>query len=105
MLLLNLNYNEGKSTVTSLLKKKQEGAFFIDNPLIIEADTLKMIDPIFQKLNIVEQGSNKVSQVVHGHSTEAANRQILAALPAQRTIVVDGTMTWMPFVQQTIKMI
>lgn len=94
----------GKSTVVSLLKKLEQGAF-ADEPLVVEADDLKMNDPIFQALNVQENGSNEVSQLVHSFSTEAANKQLLAALKNQRTIVMDGTMTWMPYVQQTLKMV
>jgi hypothetical protein len=63
------------------------------------------MDPVFQKLNELEEGSNEVSQIVHGHSTDAANKQLLIALKNQRTIVMDGTMTWMPYVEQTLAMV
>ena len=56
-------------------------------------------------MNADEDGANDVSRVVHEYSTTAANRQLLAALRNQRDVVMDGTMTWLPFVAQTIAMI
>lgn len=94
----------GKSSVVDLLIRRKEGIFG-SHPVVIEADALKMRDPIFQALNKVENGSNVVSQIVHGHSTDAANSQLLLALREQRNIVMDGTMTWMPYVKQTIDMV
>ena len=43
--------------------------------------------------------------MVHGASTDAANKQLIAALSAGRNIVLDGTMTWRPYVEQIVAMI
>ena len=104
IVLLGGGMGAGKSTVVNLLVKRKEGVFS-SKPVVIEADALKMMDPVFQALNKVENGANAVSQLVHGYSTDAANGQLLLALKEQRNIVMDGTMTWMPYVQQTINMI
>ena len=89
----------GKSTVVGMLKDGWKDA------VVIEADAFKMHDPIFAQLNVDEQGANEVGMVVHSHSTGAANEELLAALLNQRDVVMDGTMTWKPFVEQTIAMI
>eukprot|EP01043_Picozoa_sp_COSAG02_P051153 COSAG02_NODE_5350_length_4408_cov_48.603852_3_plen_537_part_00 len=89
----------GKSTVVGMLKENWKDS------VVIEADAFKMHDPIFDQLNKDEHGANEVGMVVHSHSTDAANEELLAALLNQRDIVMDGTMTWKPFVEQTIDMI
>jgi len=112
----------GKSSVVAYLKE-QHDEMFTNNPIVVEADAFKHSDPIFQALkafnnqnkerhNDNEQQQTrkkhqpvKVSQLVHEHSTDAANQQLVVALANQRDIVVDGTMTWLPYVQQTIDMV
>ncbi len=89
----------GKSTVVGMLKEDWKDS------VVIEADAFKMHDPIFAQLNKDERGANEVGMVVHGHSTTAANEELIAALLNQRDVVMDGTMTWKPFVEQTIDMI
>ena len=46
-----------------------------------------------------------LTRMIHEHSTDAANQQLVVALANQKDIVVDGTMTWLPYVQQTIEMV
>lgn len=89
----------GKSTVVGMLKENW------GDSVVIEADAFKMHDPIFEQLNEDEDGANEVGMVVHGHSTDAANEELIAALLNGRDVVMDGTMTWKPFVEQTIEMI
>ena len=48
--------------------------------VVIEADAFKMHDPIFEQLNKDEDGANEVGMVVHGHSTDAANEELIAEL-------------------------
>ena len=62
-------------------------------------------DVFFRELNKLTGGDNEVAAMVHGASTEAANKQLIAALTSGRDVVLDGTMTWRPFVEQTIRMI
>ena len=88
----------GKSTVVKKLSSEWEDA------VTIEADDFKMQDVLFQTLTEIT-GSNGVSRIVHEHSTNAANKQLLAALANQRDIVMDGTMMWKPFVEQLIAML
>ena len=68
--------------------------------VVIEADAFKMGDAVFQELNIRTGGDNEVGAIVHSHSTDAANKQLIAALSAGRDVVLDGTLTWKPFVEQ-----
>jgi len=119
----------GKSTVISYLKETGD-EMFRNNPVIIEADAFKHSDPFFhvvnasreknQKLLLCGDDSNsnsclelacgnscrkRVLQSIHEHSTDAANQQLVGALANQRDVVVDGTMSWMPYVKQTIAMV
>lgn len=89
----------GKSTVVHKLKGDWEGA------VVIEADQFKMNDVFFRELNKLTGGDNEVAAMVHSNSTTAANKQLIAALTGGRDVVLDGTMTWQPFVEQTIGMI
>ena len=89
----------GKSTVVHKLKGDWEGS------VVIEADQFKMNDVFFRELNKLTGGDNEVAAMVHSNSTTAANQQLIAALTGGRDVVLDGTMTWQPFVVQTIAMI
>jgi hypothetical protein len=63
------------------------------------------VDIFFRELNKLTGGDNEVAAMVHSNSTSAANKQLIAALSSGRDVVLDGTMTWQPFVEQTIEMI
>lgn len=106
----------GKSSVISYLKKTND-EMFENDPVVVEADAFKHCDPVFHALkalrekngaaqrNINNGEDQRLSQLIHQHSTDAANQQLVVALANQRDIVVDGTMTWMPYVMQTVAMI
>ena len=114
----------GKSSVVTFLEEKHD-EMFENNPVVVEADAFKHSDPVFHALKSFQEkssssfstsngstsgsgnngGEPRVSQLVHEHSTNAANQQLIVALANQRDVVVDGTMTWMPYVQQTIEMV
>eukprot|EP01050_Picozoa_sp_SAG11_P010647 SAG11_NODE_1079_length_5962_cov_20.499232_1_plen_737_part_00 len=87
----------GKSSVVA--KLHTEGC------VVIEADNFKHNDVVYQQLNDKLGGDNRVAAMVHGYSTEAANQQLIAALASGRNIVLDGTCSWLPYVQQTIEMV
>lgn len=42
---------------------------------------------------------------MHEYSTNAAEGMLVSAINDQKDIVFDGTMTWLPFVEQTIAMV
>jgi len=94
----------GKSTVVSYLKETND-EIFQHNPVIVEADAFKHLDPIFRAANAFQEKNELLLQSIHEISTDAANLQLVKALSDQRDVVVDGTMTWMPYVQQTIAMV
>uniref|UniRef100_A0A7S4CQI9 Zeta toxin domain-containing protein n=1 Tax=Eutreptiella gymnastica TaxID=73025 RepID=A0A7S4CQI9_9EUGL len=71
--------------------------------VIIEADAFKMQDPLFNVL--LGAGVGNASEIVHGTSTCVAEELLLDALLSRRDIVFDGTLSWAPFVQQTVAMV
>eukprot|EP00192_Tetraselmis_astigmatica_P010115 CAMPEP_0117673816 /NCGR_PEP_ID=MMETSP0804-20121206/14687_1 /TAXON_ID=1074897 /ORGANISM="Tetraselmis astigmatica, Strain CCMP880" /LENGTH=811 /DNA_ID=CAMNT_0005482605 /DNA_START=99 /DNA_END=2534 /DNA_ORIENTATION=- len=93
----------GKSTVVSVLQKMEYWRNHHSRFVVVEADALKMKDPVFLKLT--KLGDPDPSQVVHGDSVEAAEQILLNAVQQRRDIVFDGTMMWAPFVMQTVEMI
>jgi len=74
--------------------------------VIIEADAWMMDDPIFQTLQKRERNQySDLFQCMHSFSTNTANQQLVVALMRQRNIVMDGTLSWLPFVTQTVQMV
>lgn len=74
------------------------------NAVVVEADAIKTRDIVFKQLAKQFQSDASLSQFVHEYSTKAAESMLVAALNQQKDIVFDGTMTWLPFVEQTIGM-
>jgi hypothetical protein len=46
--------------------------------VVIEADRIKMSDPVFQALSRIEKGDSTVSAFVHNFSTAEANKLLVA---------------------------
>ena len=74
------------------------------NAVVVEADAIKTRDIVFKQLAKQFESDASLSQFVHEYSTKAAESMLVAALNQQKDIVFDGTMTWSPFVEQTIGM-
>lgn len=102
LLLLGGGMAAGKSTVVKHLHNDPSFRRFFEHAVVIEADAFKMADPVFRRL--AEAGVDG-SRAVHSHSTKAAERLLLSAVRQQRDIVFDGTMSWPPFVEQTVAMV
>lgn len=73
--------------------------------MVVEADAIKNQDVVFRVLSGRLGGDPGVSQLVHEYSTSHAESMLVAAVNEQRDVVFDGTMTWFPFVEQTIAMV
>jgi hypothetical protein len=85
----------GKSTAVQALSSTEWWQRHSEHVVIVSADEFKHQDPIF--------GSD--SSDLHSRSTKAAEMLLVRALNEGRDIVFDGTMTWTPFVEQTIAMV
>ena len=73
--------------------------------MVVEADAIKNQDVVFRVLSGRLGTDPGVSQLVHEYSTSHAESMLVAAVNEQKDIVFDGTMTWFPFVEQTISMV
>lgn len=93
----------GKSSAVSALSATRFWKRHGSAAIVVEADAFKLHDPIFTALRSVTPG--KASQVVHGSSLEAAEELLLKAVSERRDVVFDGTMSWFPYVKQTLAMI
>ncbi|KAL0458270.1 UNVERIFIED_CONTAM: Calmodulin calcium-dependent NAD kinase [Sesamum latifolium] len=78
-------YGAGKSTVLKDILKETFWAGAAANAVVIEADAFKESD-------------------VHQSSTDAASSLLVTALNEGRDVIMDGTLSWVPFVVQTITM-
>ena len=85
----------GKTTATSALEMTSWWRRHGNNAVVIDADEFKFQDPLF-KAN---------SPDLHRKSVEAAEQLLVDSLNEGRDIVFDGTMSWLPYVQQTLEMV
>eukprot|EP00744_Colponema_vietnamica_P006219 GILI01009042.1.p1 GENE.GILI01009042.1~~GILI01009042.1.p1 ORF type:complete len:1291 (+),score=275.73 GILI01009042.1:536-3874(+) len=85
----------GKTTAATALAQSPWWQKYGNNAVIIDADEFKYNDPLFK--------SN--SPDLHKKSLEAAEELLIDALNEGRDIVLDGTMSWLPYVQQTFEMV
>ncbi|KAL5712277.1 hypothetical protein ACHQM5_014466 [Ranunculus cassubicifolius] len=95
----------GKSTVIKEILKE---SFWLDaaaNAVVVEADAFKETDVIYKALN--SRGHHDMlhtSELVHQSSLDAAESLLVTALNEGRDVIMDGTLSWEPFFEQTIAM-
>ncbi|KAK1420539.1 hypothetical protein QVD17_22217 [Tagetes erecta] len=95
----------GKSTVLKDLLKEPFWAGASANAVVIEADAFKESDVIYRALS--KRGHHDMlhtAELVHQSSTDAASSLLVTALNEGRDVIMDGTLSWVPFVVQTITM-
>ncbi|KAF4387139.1 hypothetical protein G4B88_024711 [Cannabis sativa] len=95
----------GKSTVLKDILKEPFWAGAAGNAVIIEADAFKESDVIYKALS--SRGHHdmlQTAELVHQSSTDAASSLLVTALNEGRDVIMDGTLSWEPFVVQTITM-
>ncbi|KAK2648521.1 hypothetical protein Ddye_016010 [Dipteronia dyeriana] len=96
----------GKSTVLKDILKEPFWAGAAANAVVIEADAFKESDVIYRALS--SRGHHvdmlKTAELVHQSSTDAASSLLVTALNEGRDVIMDGTLSWVPFVVQTITM-
>eukprot|EP00667_Euglena_gracilis_P002268 EG_transcript_2269 len=93
----------GKSTVVRTMATTPFWHERGERVVIIEADAFKLQDPLFAAL--LHANVANAAEVVHNTSTATAEELLLDALQRNRDIVFDGTLSWEPFVQQTVAMV
>ncbi|KAG9131968.1 hypothetical protein Leryth_017175 [Lithospermum erythrorhizon] len=96
----------GKSTVLKDLLKEPFWAEAAANAVVVEADEFKEKDVIYKALNARGnlQDMLHTAELVHQSSTDAASSLLVTALNEGRDVIMDGTLSWEPFVEQTISM-
>ncbi|XP_047937837.1 calmodulin calcium-dependent NAD kinase-like [Salvia hispanica] len=76
------------------------------NAVVVEADAFKETDVIYRALSSRghHQDMLQTAELVHQSSTDAASSLLVTALNEGRDVIMDGTLSWEPFVEQTIEM-
>ncbi|KAL5712275.1 hypothetical protein ACHQM5_014465 [Ranunculus cassubicifolius] len=95
----------GKSTVLKEILKESFWANAEANAVVVEADAFKETDVIYRALS--SRGHHDMlhtAELVHQSSTDAASSLLVTALNEGRDVIMDGTLSWEPFVEQTIAM-
>ncbi|KAK9832479.1 hypothetical protein WJX81_000145 [Elliptochloris bilobata] len=111
LLLLGGGMAAGKSTVREIIGHDDFWSKVGKDAVVVEADAIKNRDTVYRALTSMERSMDKLSDAeslssyVHEYSTKAAEAQLVAAVNQQKDIVFDGTMTWAPFVKQTLAMV
>ncbi|GAY55820.1 hypothetical protein CUMW_167010 [Citrus unshiu] len=95
----------GKSTVLKDILKEPFWAGAAGNAVVIEADAFKESDVIYRALSSRSHVDMlQTAELVHQSSTDAASSLLVTALNEGRDVIMDGTLSWVPFVVQTITM-
>lgn len=107
LLLMGGGMGAGKSTVLKDILKEPFWAGAAGNAVKIEADAFKESDVIYRALSSRRHGDAdmlQTAELVHQSSTDAASSLLVTALNEGRDVIMDGTLSWQPFVVQTITM-
>lgn len=96
----------GKSTVLKDLLNDSFWSGAGTNAVVVEADAFKERDVIYRAISSRghHQDMLQTAELVHQTSTDAASSVLVTALNEGRDVIMDGTFSWVPFVQQTIDM-
>lgn len=106
LLLMGGGMGAGKSTV---LKEILEEPFWTEagaNAVVVEADAFKETDVIYRAISSMGHHNDmlQTAELVHQSSTDAASSLLVTALNEGRDVILDGTLSWEPFVEQTVAM-
>lgn len=106
LLLMGGGMGAGKSTVLKEILKEPFWSGVGANALVVEADAFKETDMIYRALSSNGHHGDmlQTAELVHQSSTNAASSLLVTALNEGRDVIMDGTLSWEPFVQQTIDM-
>jgi len=107
LLLLGGGMAAGKSTVREIIGQSDFWSKVAPDAVVVEADAIKEWDHLFRHLagpNTNYRHDKAARKFAHEYSTRAAEAILVAAINEQKDVIFDGTMTWGPFVEQTIAM-
>ncbi|CAM8991768.1 unnamed protein product [Rhodiola kirilowii] len=96
----------GKSTVLKDIYKSAFWSGAAAKAVVVEADAFKETDVIYRALSSGGHHTDmlQTAELVHQSSTDAASSLLVTALNEGRDVIMDGTLSWIPFVEQTIAM-
>lgn len=106
LLLMGGGMGAGKSTVLKDILKQSFWSEAAANAVVVEADAFKETDVIYRALSSRGHHNDmlQTAELVHQNSTDAASSLLVTALNEGRDVIMDGTLSWVPFVEQTIAM-
>ncbi|KAG8068088.1 hypothetical protein GUJ93_ZPchr0005g14967 [Zizania palustris] len=106
LLLMGGGMGAGKSTVLKDILKEAFWSRAAANAVVVEADAFKETDVIYQAISSRGHHNDmlQTAELVHQSSMDAASSLLVTALNEGRDVIMDGTLSWEPFVQQTITM-
>ncbi|XP_048141521.1 calmodulin calcium-dependent NAD kinase-like isoform X2 [Rhodamnia argentea] len=107
LLLMGGGMGAGKSTVLKDILKQPFWAEAAADAVVVEADAFKETDVIYKALNSKGRHDDmlQTAELVHQSSTDAASSLLVTALNEGRDVIMDGTLSWEPFVEQTVAMV
>ncbi|MFS7924795.1 putative Zeta toxin domain, P-loop containing nucleoside triphosphate hydrolase [Helianthus anomalus] len=97
----------GKSTVLKEILKEAFWSVTAESAVVVEADAFKETDVIYRALSSKGHHHDmlQTAELVHQTSTDAASSLLVTALNKGLDVIMDGTLSWEPFVEQTIAMV
>ncbi|KAL0797335.1 hypothetical protein Bca101_052509 [Brassica carinata] len=106
LLLMGGGMGAGKSTVLKDVLHEPFWSEAGDDAVLIEADAFKETDVIYRALSSRGHHDDmlQTAELVHQSSTDAASSLLVTALNEGRDVIMDGTLSWEPFVEQMITM-
>ncbi|KAH0993904.1 hypothetical protein GBA52_005387 [Prunus armeniaca] len=106
LLLMGGGMGAGKSTVLKDILKEPFWSGAAAKAVVVEADAFKETDVIYRALSSRGHHTDmlQTAELVHQSSTDAASSLLVTALNEGRDVIMDGTLSWAPFVEQTIDM-
>lgn len=106
LLLMGGGMGAGKSTVTKDILKEPFWSGAKAKAVVVEADAFKESDVIYRAISSMGHHDDmlQTAELVHQSSTDAASSLLVTALNEGRDVIMDGTLSWEPFVEQTIAM-
>ncbi|KAF3456863.1 hypothetical protein FNV43_RR01517 [Rhamnella rubrinervis] len=106
LLLMGGGMGAGKSTVLKDILRESFWSDAKSNAVVVEADAFKETDVLYRALRSMGHHHDmlQTAELVHQSSTDAASSLLVTALNEGRDVIMDGTLSWEPFVEQTIAM-
>ncbi|XP_048141525.1 calmodulin calcium-dependent NAD kinase-like isoform X2 [Rhodamnia argentea] len=106
LLLIGGGAGAGKSTLIKDILQQPLWVEAASNAVVVEIDAFKETDVIYKALNSkgLHNDMLHTAELVHQSSADAASSLLVTALNEGRDVILDSTLSWEPFVEQTVAM-